>query len=95
MVDKLIIATSTQEALKAKSENAGKSEKEKRKTAFLAGGTEINRLGSTVEADTLISIGRLKELFTHSRKERIILVSVMFQIFSNLSCLKDFLRRIS
>ena len=66
MVDKLIIATSTQEALKAKSENAGKSEnaskREKRKTAFLAGGTEINRLGSTVEADTLISIGRLKEL---------------------------------
>jgi len=57
MVDRLIIATSTQEALKAKSTNENN-----KKTAFLAGGTEINRLGSTVEADTLISIGRLKEL---------------------------------
>ena len=57
MVDRLIIATSTQEALKAKSEKTSKN-----KTAFLAGGTEINRLGSTIEANTLISIGRLKEL---------------------------------
>ena len=53
MVDRLIIATTKDEALK---------NKKAPKSRFLAGGTEINRLGSTVEADTLISIGRLKEL---------------------------------
>ena len=33
-----------------------------RRSAFLAGGTEINRLGSTVEASRLIGIGRLDAL---------------------------------
>ena len=62
MVDKLIIATTINEALKAKSENTNKKEETNKKSIFLAGGTEINRLGSTQNADTLISIGRLKEL---------------------------------
>ena len=62
MVDKLIIATTINEALKAKSENTNKKQETNKKSIFLAGGTEINRLGSTQDADTLISIGRLKEL---------------------------------
>lgn len=33
-----------------------------RRSAFLAGGTEINRLGSTVEASRLIGIGRIEAL---------------------------------
>ena len=33
-----------------------------RRSAFLAGGTEINRLGSTVEASRLIGIGRIDAL---------------------------------
>lgn len=66
MVDRLLIATSVQEALKLKSESDknenDKNENDKNKTIFLAGGTEINRLGSTQSAGTLISIGRIKEL---------------------------------
>ena len=54
MVDNLIIATTAREAARLKDSQA--------KSAFLAGGTEINRLGSTVNARTLISIGRVKEL---------------------------------
>ena len=52
MVDNLITATSLREAVKNKDS----------KTAYLAGGTEINRLGSTVKATQLISIGRIKDL---------------------------------
>ena len=52
MVDNLIIATSLREAVRSKD----------RKSAYLAGGTEINRLGSTVKASALISIGRIKDL---------------------------------
>ena len=54
MVDNLIIAKSISEATACRRDNS--------KSIFLAGGTEINRLGTTVEADTLISIGRLREL---------------------------------
>ena len=52
MVEKLVIAKSLQEAASLK--NA--------RSAFLAGGTEDNRLNSTVDARTLISIGRIAEL---------------------------------
>ena len=52
MVDNLITATSLREAVKNKDS----------RTAYLAGGTEINRLGSTVKATQLISIGRIKDL---------------------------------
>lgn len=52
MVDNLIIATSLREAVRSKDA----------KSAYLAGGTEINRLGSTVKAKQLISIGRIKDL---------------------------------
>ena len=72
MVDKLIIAASTQEALKAKSTNENN-----KKTAFLAGGTEINRLGSTVEADTLNSIGRLKELYGITKEGDTVIIGSM------------------
>ena len=54
MVDNLILAKSAKEAARLKnSEN---------KSAFLAGGTEINRLGTTIDARTLISIGRIEDL---------------------------------
>ena len=52
MVDNLITATSLREAVKNKDN----------RSAYLAGGTEINRLGSTVKARNLISIGRIKDL---------------------------------
>ncbi|MBR2281844.1 MAG: FAD binding domain-containing protein [Spirochaetales bacterium] len=52
MAEKLIIAES---AIQAASLKNGDS-------AFLAGGTEINRLGSSIDAPTLISIGRIAEL---------------------------------
>ena len=52
MADKFVIAASAAEAASLKDGNS----------AFLAGGTEINRLGSCVDAGTLISIGRIAEL---------------------------------
>lgn len=52
MAENLIIAKDVAEALSQKDSSS----------AFLAGGTEINRLGSTVEAKTLVSIGRIAEL---------------------------------
>ncbi len=52
MADKLIIARSIEEALQARCPGA----------AFLAGGTEINRLGSFVAADTLISLKKIGKL---------------------------------
>ncbi len=52
MAEKFVTAASVKEAASLKN---GRS-------AFLAGGTEINRLGSTCKARTLISIGRIGEL---------------------------------
>ena len=46
MANKLVTAKTIQEAIAAKDGNS----------AFLAGGTEVNRLDSSVKADTLISI---------------------------------------
>lgn len=52
MAEKLIIATTMAEAASLKNSDS----------AFLAGGTEINRLGSSVAAATLVSIGRIEDL---------------------------------
>ena len=52
MATKLFIAKSPEEAINSKTAD----------TAFLAGGTEVNRLGSTVAADTLISLKRCSGL---------------------------------
>ncbi|MBQ4361489.1 MAG: FAD binding domain-containing protein [Lachnospiraceae bacterium] len=52
MATQFVTAASVREALEAK--GAG--------CAYLAGGTEINRLDSSVEADTLISLRKLEEL---------------------------------
>lgn len=52
MADKLIIAASVEEALAAKNADS----------AFMAGGTEINRLGTSVSAGTLISVKKLEKL---------------------------------
>ncbi len=52
MAKNLIIAESAVQA--ASSKNA--------ESAFLAGGTEINRLGSSIKASTLVGIGRIAEL---------------------------------
>ena len=52
MADKLIIAKTAEEAVSLKG----------RRSAFLAGGTEINRLGGTVDASRLIGIGRIPTL---------------------------------
>ena len=52
MADKLIMAGTIREALDARSPDS----------AFLAGGTEINRLGSAVAAGTLISLKKINKL---------------------------------
>lgn len=52
MAEKLITAASVADAVKAKQAD----------TAFLAGGTEINRLHSSVTASTLISVRKLDEI---------------------------------
>ena len=52
MVKQLIIAKTAEEAVALKGQ----------RSAFLAGGTEINRLGSTVDASRLIGVGRITTL---------------------------------
>lgn len=52
MAKEFVVANTIEEALAAKHPGA----------VFLAGGTEINRLDSSVEADTLISIRGIKDL---------------------------------
>ena len=52
MANKLVTAKTIQDAIAAKDGNS----------AFLAGGTEVNRLDSSVKADTLISIRTIDEL---------------------------------
>ena len=54
MADKFVIAATAEEAAALKAPGA----------AFLAGGTEINRLGSLVHPDTLISVRKIEELKT-------------------------------
>lgn len=49
MAEKLIIAQTIEEAVSLKDSSS----------IFLAGGTEINRLGSSCQAETLVSIGRI------------------------------------
>ncbi len=53
MVENLILAKSVQEAVALKKEH---------NATFLAGGTEINRLNSLVEASSLVALNRVKEL---------------------------------
>ena len=55
MANKLIMAVTPDEAVRA-------MEAEGASAAFLAGGTEVNRLGSSVSADTLISLKRCEGL---------------------------------
>jgi len=52
MVENLIIAKNPREAISLKDSNS----------AFLAGGTEVNRLNGSVDVPVLISIGRIEEL---------------------------------
>lgn len=52
MAENLIIATTMAQAVSLKDSCS----------AFLAGGTEINRLGSSVDAKTLVSIGKVQDL---------------------------------
>ena len=52
MAGQLVVAATIEEALKAKQAGG----------VFLAGGTEINRLDSLVEAETLVSIRKIPEL---------------------------------
>lgn len=54
MAENLIIATTPEEAFKAFNASA----------SYMAGGTEVNRLGSSVEGETLISIRRIPALKT-------------------------------
>ena len=67
MVEKLILASSALEAVSRKNVNS----------AFLAGGTEDNRLNSSVDARTLISIGRIGELDGISRAGGMVRIGAM------------------
>ncbi len=69
MVDNLILAQTAREAARLKGSQA--------KSAYLAGGTEINRLGSTINARTLISIGRIEELDGIREEDDAILIGSM------------------
>lgn len=59
MVENLIIAKNIAEAVSCKASCKASC---KESSAYLAGGTEINRLNGTVDATTLVSIGRIAEL---------------------------------
>ncbi len=76
MADKLIMATGAAEAASLKGKDS----------AFLAGGTEDNRLGSTVNASTLISIGRIKELDGISKAEGRIRIGAMSTFQDIIDC---------
>ena len=52
MAEKLMLAKTVEEALQLKDGKA----------AYLAGGTEVNRLGSSVDAETLVSIRKIRKL---------------------------------
>ena len=54
MARRFVVVNSPKEAVSLKNETS----------VFLAGGTEINRLGSTVSADTLLYIGKQEQLKT-------------------------------
>jgi putative selenate reductase FAD-binding subunit len=51
MIGKFLVATTLEDALDLKRRNEG--------SAFYAGGTEINRLGSSIDADVAVSLGNL------------------------------------
>ncbi|HKM07775.1 MAG TPA: molybdopterin dehydrogenase, partial [Sphaerochaeta sp.] len=51
MIQEFLIAKDTEDALKMRRNNP--------KSVFYAGGTEINRLNSTVDAKTAISLSKL------------------------------------
>ena len=84
MAEKLVIASSANEAAALKNS----------KSAFLAGGTEDNRLNSTVDAKTLISIGRIAELDGITKKDGSIRIGAMttFQEMLDSSLVPDYLK---
>ena len=84
MAEKLVIASSAKEAAALKNS----------KSAFLAGGTEDNRLNSSVDAKTLISIGRIAELDGITKKDGSIRIGAMttFQEMLDSSLVPDYLK---
>ena len=84
MAEKLILATSSAEAASRKNVSC----------AFLAGGTEINRLNSTVNARTLISIGRIGELDGISKADGMVRIGAMttFQEMLDSKLVPDYLK---
>ena len=67
MATQLLTAATIKDALEAKGTDS----------AFLAGGTEVNRLGSSVEAGTLISLRRIEELKEVKEKDDYICIGAL------------------
>ena len=84
MAEKLVFATSALEAAKLKNS----------RSAFLAGGTEDNRLNSSVTAGKLISIGRVKELDGISKADGMVRIGAMttFQEIIDSALVPDYLK---
>ncbi len=84
MAEKLILAKSALEAVKHKNS----------RSAFLAGGTEDNRLDSSVTARTLISIGRIAELDGISKADGMVRIGAMttFQEMIDSPIVPDYLK---
>lgn len=63
--------------------------------ALLAGGTEINRLNSSVKADTLVSIGRLEGLDSVSKTSKHVKIGAMctFQELAENSAVPEYLKK--
>ena len=84
MAERLVMASSAAQAASLKDERG----------AYLAGGTEINRLGSSVDADTLIGIGRLEELDGIAKLEDVVKIGSMstFQDIIDSNLVPEYLK---
>ena len=87
MANELILASSTDEAIKSKTSDS----------IYLAGGTEINRLNSYVDASTLISLKKIPELKgIFVKKDKLVIGSMTtFQELVESKDVPDYLKEVA